>query len=198
MKLLDDSGLQLTRRHFFGRSATGIGVAALASLLGQDLRAENSPAESAWRAARAAAFRAESQARHLPVSIRRSVADGTVRLQAAPHGVPGHRICRNRCARASGSPACRPRSRASRWCRRTSSSRSMANPARGSASCCRTPRKVADELTFIKSAAHRSHQSRSGGHVHADRRANRGPAQHGRVGGLRPRQRNRRPARRSW
>jgi hypothetical protein len=29
----------LTRRHFFGRSATGVGVAALASLLGRDLKA---------------------------------------------------------------------------------------------------------------------------------------------------------------
>jgi hypothetical protein len=32
-----DSHLFLTRRHFFGRTATGIGVAALASLLGEDL-----------------------------------------------------------------------------------------------------------------------------------------------------------------
>jgi hypothetical protein len=32
-------GLNMTRRHFFGRSATGIGVAAIANLLGQDLSA---------------------------------------------------------------------------------------------------------------------------------------------------------------
>src|SRR2546427_1604423 len=31
---------ELTRRHFFGRTATGIGVAALANLLGPDLRGE--------------------------------------------------------------------------------------------------------------------------------------------------------------
>jgi len=36
---LDETGLALTRRHFFGRSATGIGVAALATLLGPELRA---------------------------------------------------------------------------------------------------------------------------------------------------------------
>ena len=31
--------LDMTRRHFFGRSATGIGVAALANVFGKDLRA---------------------------------------------------------------------------------------------------------------------------------------------------------------
>jgi len=41
MSPLDETGLALTRRHFFGRSATGIGLAALASLLGRDLRAGN-------------------------------------------------------------------------------------------------------------------------------------------------------------
>ena len=40
-------------------------------------------------------------------------------------------------------------------------SRSTANRARGSANCCRTPRKIADDLTFIKSREHRSDQSRS-------------------------------------
>src|SRR4051812_690654 len=34
-----DHGLFLTRRHFFGRTAAGIGTAALASLLDQDLGA---------------------------------------------------------------------------------------------------------------------------------------------------------------
>jgi len=36
---LDETGLALTRRHFFGRGATGIGVAALATLLRPELRA---------------------------------------------------------------------------------------------------------------------------------------------------------------
>jgi hypothetical protein len=35
----DESRLLLTRRHFFGRASTGIGVAALATLLNDDLRA---------------------------------------------------------------------------------------------------------------------------------------------------------------
>src|SRR5229473_7629326 len=37
---LDQTGLLLTRRHFFGRGAAGIGVAALAGLLGDSLQAE--------------------------------------------------------------------------------------------------------------------------------------------------------------
>ncbi len=40
MRPLDETGLALTRRHFFGRSATGIGMAALASL-GGEVRAES-------------------------------------------------------------------------------------------------------------------------------------------------------------
>jgi len=39
MHLSCNCGLSLTRRHFFSRSATGIGVAALAGLFGGDLRA---------------------------------------------------------------------------------------------------------------------------------------------------------------
>ncbi len=40
MDPLKDASLLLTRRHFFGRSAAGIGTAVLATLLGEDLRAE--------------------------------------------------------------------------------------------------------------------------------------------------------------
>jgi hypothetical protein len=47
MKPFDYPGLRLTRRHFFGRSTSGIGLAALAGLLGQDLRSENSPGKKA-------------------------------------------------------------------------------------------------------------------------------------------------------
>jgi hypothetical protein len=39
MNLVNEPRLHLTRREFFGRSATGIGVAALATLLNQDARA---------------------------------------------------------------------------------------------------------------------------------------------------------------
>jgi hypothetical protein len=40
MEPLDQTGLLLTRRHFFGRSASGIGVAALATLLGRQAHGE--------------------------------------------------------------------------------------------------------------------------------------------------------------
>ena len=43
------------------------------------------------RTGRPAALRAQGQARHLPVPVRRPVADGSVRLQAALDGVSGHR-----------------------------------------------------------------------------------------------------------
>src|ERR1700738_1491442 len=43
---MDETGLLLTRRHFFGRSASGIGLAALASMFGNGngLRAEDATA----------------------------------------------------------------------------------------------------------------------------------------------------------
>ena len=44
MNLWNDLALQHTRRHFFGRTATGIGTAALAGLLNSETRADNSPA----------------------------------------------------------------------------------------------------------------------------------------------------------
>src|SRR5262245_10506653 len=43
MNPLREHLLTLTRRHFFGRSATGLGVAAAATLLGGDLRAAAPP-----------------------------------------------------------------------------------------------------------------------------------------------------------
>ena len=58
-----------TRRSFFARGAQGIGAIALASLLGKDARAAGTGAGYVHRyAARTAAFRAESQALHLPPS----------------------------------------------------------------------------------------------------------------------------------
>src|SRR5688500_13113369 len=40
MNAVPENQLALTRRHFFGHTATGLGVAALASLLNDDLRAD--------------------------------------------------------------------------------------------------------------------------------------------------------------
>ena len=71
MDPIREHGLALTRRHFFGRSAVGIGTAALASLLGQD--AFGAPEETAQRRRRlvgTAPFPAEGETGDLPVSGR--------------------------------------------------------------------------------------------------------------------------------
>ena len=109
----------MTRRHFFGRASTGIGIAALASLLAED-------ATSRGRTARPAALPAQSQARHLPVPARRAVAARSVRLQAgagdaARHGAAGLGPQGPAAHRHDGVPGevSRPR-------RRSSSSRSTA------------------------------------------------------------------------
>jgi hypothetical protein len=49
-KILAEARLHLTRRHFFGRSASGIGIGALAHLLGQDLGAQSNAAAPAANA----------------------------------------------------------------------------------------------------------------------------------------------------
>src|SRR4030088_1972280 len=41
MNLVSDVSLRETRRHFFGRTATGLGIAALASLLNHEAPAAN-------------------------------------------------------------------------------------------------------------------------------------------------------------
>ena len=84
-----NSCMDITRRHFFSRGSTGIGIAALGSLLSQDGFAAAEPARPA--ACRAAPFRAQSQARHLPASVRRSLADRSVRPQAVARQTHRHR-----------------------------------------------------------------------------------------------------------
>ena len=93
-------GRNLTRRHFFGLTSTGIGTAVLASLLNDDLRASVT-----GRAGGPAALRAQGQTRHLPVPVGRAVADGAVRLQAQLREQLGARTARIRFARANGLPA---------------------------------------------------------------------------------------------
>ena len=143
-----------------------------------------------WRAARSAALRAEGEARHLPVPIGRPVADGAVRLQAAADDSSRAPICRSRSAWDSGSPACRRRSTAFPSCRRSSSSRSTASRARGSASCCRTRPRSSTISPSCKSVHTEAINHDPGGHVLSDRLADRRPAEHGLVGVVRDRQRD--------
>ena len=149
------------------------------------------------RLGRRPAFRAEGEARHLSVPIGRAVADGAVRLQAAAQRTSRAPICPIPSARGSGSPACRPRSRASRSCRRSFSSQQHGKSGAWVSELMPHTAKIADELSLHQVDVHRGDQSRSGGHVPADRIADRRPAQHRRVAGLRTRQRERRICRRS-
>ena len=103
-----------TRRHFFGLNARGIGVGgAWQALLPCDLRARR----ETGGAAGLAAFRAQGQARNLSVPVRRAVADGTVRLQAAASTKLRARNCPTRSATGSGSRDDRRRNRAFPSCR---------------------------------------------------------------------------------
>ena len=68
--------LEMTRRQFFGRTAKGIGVAALASLLGPSLMADGPAVDPKTRRPGGnAEFRAQGQARDLPPPVRRAFAD---------------------------------------------------------------------------------------------------------------------------
>ena len=87
----------LTRRHFFGRSAAGLGTIALASLCDRELEAARRKRRAAakrGRHRRISEFRAAGQAGDLSVSVGRSIADGPVRSQARARADAGHRLAR--------------------------------------------------------------------------------------------------------
>ena len=71
----------ITRRHFFSRSARGLGAMALASLLPRTLGC-GPGAQAVGGLPGVSEFYAEGKARHLSFPKRRAVADGFVRLQA--------------------------------------------------------------------------------------------------------------------
>ena len=77
MDPLLESGLIETRRHFFSRSAAGIGTAALASLANPQLFADSRPTGGLPDVPHFAA-RAK---RHLPVHVRGTLSIGYVGLQ---------------------------------------------------------------------------------------------------------------------
>ena len=128
----------VTRRHFFGRTSTGIGVMALASLLNPQLFAADERDPKTGGLPGLPHFAPNGEAGHLPASIgrarRRSICSITSRSWT--------KYRRHRTARlhAQGPAdhrhdlgpelACRLR-------RPSSSSSSMARPAPGSANCCR-------------------------------------------------------------
>ena len=169
-----------TRRQFFGRGANAVGWAALASLLGPSAgaasRAATDGRRRGGRAAGLTALRPQGEAGHLPAHGRRPVADGPVRLQAedgrvvrqgparlGPHGPAAH----------DDDLAAR---RGSRSPRRSTSSPSTARAACGSASCCRTRRKMVDDMCFIRSMHTEAINHEPAITLHADRQPDHRPA----------------------
>ena len=87
-----DNQLRLNRRQFFGLASAGIGTAALATLMGEDLRAAGTPG-------------ALQGLPHFAPTAKRviylfqsggPVADGSVRLQAAARTICAARSCPRR------------------------------------------------------------------------------------------------------
>ena len=98
MSVENELRLAVTRRHFFSRTATGIGGGgARFAAFGRRPRPQDR------RAGRPAALPAESETRHLSAPIRRPRADGPVRLQTGAQKIRRALTCRPRYGWASGS-----------------------------------------------------------------------------------------------
>ena len=103
---------QFNRRLFLQSSGVGLGAMALGSLLDGDGPGAAPTSLAAVRAGKPerrrrpagpAAFPAQGQAGDLPVPVRRTVADGPVRLQAGARATGAGSSCPTRCGWASGS-----------------------------------------------------------------------------------------------
>ena len=98
-------------------------------------------------------IRAEGEARHLPLHVRRAVAHRPVRLQAARsqkhHGDGAARLDPHGAARSPGMTSGQ-KSFPVRGAD-VQVSRSTAKRARGSASCCRTSATIVDDIAIVKS-----------------------------------------------
>ena len=181
--------LRLTRRQFFGVAERGHRRGRAGNAAGR--RSARRRRRGACRGP--AALRAHGQARDLPVSIGRAVADGHVRLQAAVERPARHR--------AAGLDADGPAAdrhdldagdlsggasdvqvRAARAIRRVGQRTAAAHGEGGR------------RLVLHQVDAHRSHQSRSRHHVLPDRSAAGGTAEHRGVAFLRAGQREQRSA----
>ena len=186
----------LSRRAVLNRFGLGLGGMALANLVNPTtlfgVAGDGPGPRRAWRAA---PLPRQGQARDLPVHGRRAVADGDVRLQAGAQRSATASSCRTRCARASGSPACRATSRRCRWRARSSASASTAAQRHVGQRPAAAHRQGRRRPLHRPVDVHRRDQPRPGDHVLPDRLADRRAAQHGRVAALRPGQRQREPAR---
>ena len=177
----------ICRRSFLNRSAYGLGGLALAWLLGD--RAAN---------------RALGQPKppHFPAKAKRVIhlcmAGGpsqfeTLRLQARAQGPRRQAVPRVVHQGPAARAAAEHRAQGPRAVR--ASSRSTASRARRSPTCSRTSASIADDICDHPLDADRADQPRPGPRVHELRLDHQGPAEHGLVAALRPRRRDRRPAR---
>ena len=182
---------KLTRRAFFGASSTGVGMAALANLLGRNANAEataktphgglpgfpNFP-PTAKRVIYLFQSGGPSQMEFFDYKPRLVEFQGT----DLPESIRGGQ-------RLTGMSATRLHSRSSP---RNSNSLNTATPALGSVSCFLT-RRHRRSTHFHQNRQHRGNQPRSGCHHGADRLSSRRPSQHGSLDLLWHRLRDRRP-----
>ena len=181
----------LTRRELLMQAAFGFGGVALTALaadkaFGGQIESRNEPADGSKNPACAAAapFSGEGEERHLPVHGRRAVAGRYVRPQAAARQAPRQSRYDVIDGRADAVQQHRRRSAS-----RRGSSSSTARAAFRSAICFRTSPSMS--TTWPSSASMivqfpRTHERQL---LPAHRHRPAGPAEHGRVGHLRPGQR---------
>ena len=188
--------LHLTRRQLFGLSARGIGIGALASLLGRDVLAPRSAARRAMRRPAASSGCRTSRRRRSASSSCTSPADrrssrrsttsrGSRKFQGTqiPDSVrQGQRVAQTMGQSTAAGGEVDLRVRAARQVRHVGQRAAAAHREDRR----RHHRHQDDE--------HGRDQSRPGDHVHPDRLPAAGPAEHGRVAQLRPRQREPEPA----
>ena len=179
--------MDITRRHFFSRTSTGIGIAALGSLLAQDgFAAAETSLPAACRGCRisrpkpsassSCTSRAAPRRWTCSITSRRSTScparelPGTVRM--------GQRIT-GMTSGQSAFPVARSHLQ-------VPAARAIRRMGQRTAAAHRQDRR---RSRHHQDDEHRRHQSRSGDHVHPDRQPAARTAQHGRVGQLRPGQR---------
>ena len=138
---IKDAILAETRRQFFGRMAKGIGGIALANLFAEDGFAMHRQDGILRRPSVPSALRPEGEALHLSSHGGRAAADGSARLQAGDEGL----VRQGPAGIDPPGPAPHDDDlRAGALSHRAlglSSSRNTARAARGSPSCCPTPRR---------------------------------------------------------
>ena len=158
-----------TRRQFFARGARGSGRLR-SPRSGVDARRADNSAKAIGRLARAAALRAEGQARHLSAHGRRAAADGSYDYKPKmkewydkdlPESIrQGQRLT----TMTSGQTRFPIAPSIFKFAQHGQSGAWISELLPYTA-------KMADDIAIIRSHAHRGDQSRAGDHVHPDRQS---------------------------